>query len=93
MYNNIRKITIGSDMKGGMHYVIGTKYKTPSGNFTLSNIIYDERHWMKYGTLKVDLYIVMAKEDSEILWKSFQDMPIAFEYNLNKTSNYEHKIA
>jgi|TARA_B110000908_G_C10264003_1_gene461867 hypothetical protein len=92
MYENIRKITIGSDMKSGMHYVIGTRYKTPSGNFTLSNIIYDERHWVKYGTLKVDLYIIMAESDTERIWKSFQDMPIAFEYNLNNKSTYEHKI-
>jgi len=93
MHENIRKITIGSDMKSGMHYVIGTVYNTPSGRFTLSNIIYDERHWFKYGTLKVDLYIIMADEDVETIWKSFQDMPIAFEYNLTKINKYEHSIA
>jgi len=92
MHVNIRKITIGSDMKNGMHYVVGTNYKTPSGNFTLSNIIYDERHWIKYGNLKVDLYVIMSGNSTEDLWKSFQDMPIAFEYNLNKINKYEHSL-
>tara|TARA_B100000424_G_C22891814_1_gene474423 strand:- start:508 stop:789 length:282 start_codon:yes stop_codon:yes gene_type:complete len=93
MFENIRKITIGSDIKNGMHYVVGTKYNTPSGKFELCNIIYDERHWIKYGTLKVDLYIILNGESEAQLWKSFQDMPIAFEYNLNKSNKYEYAIA
>tara|TARA_R100000353_G_scaffold163593_1_gene124114 strand:+ start:102 stop:374 length:273 start_codon:yes stop_codon:yes gene_type:complete len=84
MFEQIRKITIGSDMKNGMHYVVGTKYKAPGAHFTLNSIVYDERHWIKYGTLKVDLFIIMDNTEEEIMWKSFQDMPIAFEYNLKK---------
>jgi len=84
MFEQIRKITIGSDMKNGMHYVVGTKHRAPGAHFTLTSIVYDERHWVKYGTLKVDLFITMKDTGEEALWKSFQDMPIAFEYNLKK---------
>jgi hypothetical protein len=88
MYEQIRKVTIGSDMKDGMHYVVGSKHRVPGAAFTLTSIVYDERHWIKYGTLKVDLYITMAAGEERI-WKSFQDMPIAFEYNLKSVTTNE----
>jgi hypothetical protein len=84
MHENIRKITIGSDIKNGMHYVVGTNYNTPNCRFVLSDIVYDERHWLKYGTLKVDLYVKFEGSEELSIWKSFQAMPIAFEYNLIK---------
>ena len=84
MVGSIRKITIGNDIKNGMHYVVGTTYNSTGGKFTLSDIIFDERHWLKYKTLKVDLYVKFKGDEDDYIWKSFQDMPIAFEYNLNK---------
>lgn len=86
-FEQIRKITIGSDIKNGMHYVVGTQYKAPGAHFTLTSIVYDERHWIKYGTLKVDLFITMNTTKEELLWKSFQDMAIAFEYNLKQPNH------
>lgn len=68
----IRKLSIGSDYKNAMHYIVGQVVLKDS---TIHIILFEKNMY--------NIYIENnAKE--VMLWKSFnQAMPIAVEYNLN----------
>jgi hypothetical protein len=73
---DIRKIAIGPDYKGGaMHYIVGQKVLGDS----------NEIHLIKYNAEKnsILIYIINQKEEI-VLWKEFNStVPISIEYNIN----------
>lgn len=73
----IRKIVIGRDPKDGMAYYVGMK----AGRGTVSAIVEDERHLMKYGMKRYLVYI--ENEDETMLWKVVDSMPCILEFDLN----------
>lgn len=73
----IRKITVGNDLKTGMHYVVGSVI----GDMTISRIeedIYDNFF------LQNKSYIIFVTKDgvNELAWKKFDKLPISIEYKL-----------
>lgn len=68
----IRKISIGSDYKNAMHYIVGQ---------SVINGMYDIDTIMVSG----DRYEVwISSSDGVVLWKSFNaSMPVTVEYNIN----------
>jgi len=76
MSQDIRKISIGPDYKGGaMHYVVGQKVIGDS----------NEIHLIKYDENKNSVKIFVINEKSEVtLWKEFNStIPMSIEYNIN----------
>ncbi len=74
--NEIRKISIGPDYKGGaMHYVVGQKVVNDT----------HEIHLIKYDDDKQSVKIYVINEKNEVtLWKEFNStIPISIEYNIN----------
>jgi hypothetical protein len=74
--NDIRKISIGPDYKGGaMHYVIGQKVIGDS----------NEIHLIKYDDNNNSIKIYVINDKNEItLWKEFNStIPMSIEYNIN----------
>lgn len=74
--NDIRKISIGPDYKGGaMHYVIGQKVIGDS----------NEIHLIKYDDANQSVKIYVINDKNEItLWKEFNStIPMSIEYNIN----------
>tara|TARA_Y100000385_G_C13033664_1_gene611974 strand:+ start:805 stop:1035 length:231 start_codon:yes stop_codon:yes gene_type:complete len=74
--NDIRKIAIGPDYKGGaMHYVVGQEIL--KGTYKIHHIRYDEN---------IDAFKVWIKSTYNkevVLWKQFISMPVSVEYNIN----------
>lgn len=73
----IRKITVGTDLKLGMHYVVGSKI----GDMTISRIeedVYDNFF------LQNKSYVIFVTKDgiNELVWKKFDKLPISIEYKL-----------
>lgn len=69
----IRKISIGSDYKNAMHYIVGQTVL--DGNYKIHNIIAD-------GTF-IEIWIENSIKEV-IKWKSFNvAMPMAIEFNIN----------
>lgn len=73
----IRKIVIGRDPKDGMAYYIGMR----AGRGTVSAIVEDERHLIKYGMKRYLVYI--ENEEETMLWKVVDSMPCILEFDLN----------
>lgn len=74
--NDIRKISVGPDYKGGaMHYVIGQKVIGDS----------NEIHLIKYDDENNSVKIYVINDKNEItLWKEFNStIPMSIEYNIN----------
>lgn len=69
--NLIRKISVGSNYKDAMHYIVGQEVL--GGSYVIKDIALDgEGHsvWIKKG--------------SEIVkWKEFKSIPTVIEYNVN----------
>ena len=73
--NDIRKIAIGPDYKGGaMHYVVGQEVLGGSHSI----------HLIKMNTKLQSIVIYIENKKGEIfLWKEFNSkMPISIEYNI-----------
>jgi hypothetical protein len=73
---DIRKIAIGPDYKGGaMHYVVGQKVLGDSNEIHL--IMQDQE------TSSIKVYIINEKKEIT-LWKEFNStIPVSIEYNVN----------
>jgi hypothetical protein len=73
---DIRKIAIGPDYKGGaMHYVVGQKVLGDT----------NEIHLIKHDQETNSIKIYIINEKNEItLWKEFNStIPVSIEYNVN----------
>jgi hypothetical protein len=70
----IRKISVGSDYKYAMHYIVGQEVL--NGQYVIHLI--DRRG-------DSDSYVIYIEKDNEVfLWKEFMgSMPISIEYNIN----------
>ena len=74
--NDIRKIAVGPDYKGGaMHYVVGQEIL--KSTYKIHHIRYDEN----VDAFKVWIESTYNKEI--VLWKQFINMPVSVEYNIN----------
>ena len=74
--NDIRKIAIGPDYKGGaMHYVVGEEIL--GGKYKIHHIRYDDNQ----DAFKIWIESIYNKE--VVLWKKFISMPVSVEYNIN----------
>jgi len=71
---HIRKISIGSDYKNAMHYVVGQKVIGDS----------NEIHEINYNEQKESYRVYAINEKQEVtLWKEFSSrVPISIEYNI-----------
>jgi len=71
MADSFRKIGIGDDMKDGLFYVVGTKFR----GSVISNIILNGGWYTIY----------IKKDDVEQEWKSVKETVVTFkEYALNE---------
>jgi|TARA_R110002167_G_scaffold253027_3_gene459384 hypothetical protein len=74
--NDIRKIAVGPDYKGGaMHYVVGQEVL--KGTYVIHLIRYDHNE----DSFKI--WIESAYKKEVMLWKQFVNMPVSVEYNIN----------
>ena len=73
----IRKIIIGRDPKDAMAYYVGMR----AGAGNVSAIVLDDEHLYKYGKKRYLVYL--SQENSQVLWKSVDDMPCIIEYDCN----------
>ena len=70
----IRKISVGSDYKSAMHYLVGQEVL--GGSHTIHLIDYND----DTGTY----VIYVQKEDEVFLWKEVNaNIPVSVEYNIN----------
>ena len=73
---DIRKISVGPDYKGGaMHYIVGQKILNDT----------NEIHLIKYDVNNNSFKIYIINDVNEvILWKEFNStIPVSVEYNIN----------
>lgn len=71
----IRKITIGTDYKNAMNYVVGQDVL--DGKYKIHNILYNE------SDTSVVVWVINIKNEV-IAWKKFsKDMPVSIEYNIS----------
>jgi hypothetical protein len=77
MQGIIRKIIIGRDPKDAMAYYVGMK----AGSGKVSTIILDEEHLFRHGKKRYLVYL--QTDDSQVLWKSVDDMPCITEFDCN----------
>jgi hypothetical protein len=69
---DIRKISVGSDYKSAMHYIVGQAVLNGSYNIHLIQEADNE------------FLVWIEKDDEVMMWKSFSStMPISVEYNIN----------
>ena len=70
----IRKISVGSDYKYAMHYLVGQEVL--NGQYVIHLIDHKESS---------DSYVIYIERNEEVfLWKEFKSsMPISIEYNIN----------
>ena len=72
--NYIRKISVGSDYKNAMHYIVGQSIL--NGDYTIHLIQFD----IKTDSIK----IWIQKKEEVVLWKEFNtNLPLSLEYNIN----------
>ena len=72
--NIIRKLSVGSDYKNAMHYIVGQKVLR--GTSLIFQIIENKE--------KERYYIWIKREDEIIEWKYFNfNMPVAVENNID----------
>ena len=73
---DIRKISIGSDYKAAMHYIVGQEVL---GNSYSIHLIRKNEKDSSY-----KIYIQETKGDVVMLWKEFNTyLPVTVEYNIN----------
>ncbi len=73
---DIRKVSIGTDFKSAMHYIVGQEVL--GGNYVI--------HLIKFNPTNSSykLYIEESEGDMVVLWKEFNsNLPITIEYNIN----------
>lgn len=69
----IRKISVGSDYKSAMHYIVGQT--------VLRDYVIDCIHFNKEN---ISYCIYIKKGDEIVIWKEFNNSyPVAIEYDLN----------
>ncbi len=69
---DIRKISVGSDYKSAMHYIVGQSVL--NGSYTIHLIQEADNEY----------FIWIQKNDEVMMWKSFSStMPVSVEYNIN----------
>ena len=73
----IRKIVVGRDPKDGMAYYVGMK----AGRGEVCAIIYDEAYLVRWSKTRYLVYL--QTEDSQVLWKSIDEMPCMLEFDCN----------
>ena len=73
----IRKIIIGRDPKDAMAYYVGMN----AGRGKVSAIVMDEKHLHVHGKKRYLVYL--QTDDSQVLWKSVDDMPCITEFDCN----------
>ena len=67
----IRKISVGSNYKDAMHYIVGQEVL--GGAYVIKDIALDGEG-----------YSVWIKKGSEVVkWKEFKSIPTVIEYNIN----------
>lgn len=81
----IRKITFG-DLKDGLTYKVGQNMF--SNSIRITAIIQDDAYFQEYGKVRYDVYVIRSGESVSQMWKSFIDLPIAIEYNMNPQEDY-----
>jgi hypothetical protein len=74
--NDIRKIAVGPDYKGGaMHYVVGQEVL--KGSYIIHHIKCNE----EINSFQIWIESPYTKE--VVCWKYFVGMPVSVEYNIN----------
>ena len=69
--NYIRKISVGSNYKDAMHYIINQEVL--GGSYIICDIAQEQEG-----------YSVWVKKDNEsVKWKEFKNIPVVIEYNIN----------
>lgn len=69
--NYIRKISVGSNYKDAMHYIINQEVL--GGSYTICDIAEEDEG-----------YSVWVKKGKEsVKWKEFKNIPVVIEYNIN----------
>lgn len=70
----IRKISVGSDYKSAMHYLVDQEVL--NGTYKI--------HLIDYNVDKGSFVIYIEKDDEVFLWKEFNsNIPVSVEYNIN----------
>ena len=75
MQGLIRKIIIGKDPKDAMAYYVGMI----AGDGNVSAIVVDDEHLHRYNKKRYLVYL--QQQDSQVLWKSVDEMPCIVEYD------------
>jgi|TARA_R110002020_G_scaffold86499_2_gene213585 hypothetical protein len=75
MQGLIRKIIIGKDPKDAMAYYVGMR----AGDGNVSAIVVDDEHLHRYNKKRYLVYL--QQQDSQVLWKSVDEMPCIVEYD------------
>ena len=68
----IRKISVGSDYKNAMHYIVGQDVM--GGSYTISEIVSDNKG---YGVW------IKNKKGESVQWKFFDNVPCVIEFDLS----------
>lgn len=74
----IRKIVVGRDPKDAMAYYVGMR----AGKGKVSAIVLDHEHLHRHGSKRYLVYL-QEEDDSQVLWKSIDNMPCMIEFDLN----------
>ena len=69
--NYIRKISVGSDYKNAMHYIINQDVL--GGSYVISDIAKEDAGFSVW----------VMKDNESVKWKEFKDIPVVIEYNIN----------
>ena len=77
----IRKITIG-DLKEGITYKVGQAML--GGQITIKSIIQDPDYLNKTGVNRYDILVSQQNAGVARLWKTFENMPVSIEYDINE---------
>lgn len=71
---DIRKVSIGSDYKASMHYIVGQEVL--NGSYII--------HLIKRDSTRDSIVIYIQGNSEIIMWKEFTaSMPASIEYNIN----------
>jgi hypothetical protein len=71
---DIRKVSIGSDYKSSMHYIVGQEVL--NGTYII--------HLIKRDSTRDSIVIYIQGNSEIIMWKEFtSSMPASIEYNIN----------
>ena len=82
----IRKVSVG-DLKNGITYVVGQPVF--GGRAEITEIRLDVDGSMARGCAKYDILVMKSGADVSRLWKSFEGMSVAVEYELEEVTDVE----